>query len=144
MRKIDLNNKTILFIGAVGGMSYSVQHAKELGAQTIVTDYYTNSQAKEFGDYNIDISTTDIDKLDELIYQYKPDGIFTGFSDVNLRSLSLLARKHNMYSYATEKQVEILQDKNKFKSLCIENGILVYRFIFNYTFLNICAILYPD
>ncbi len=113
----------ILFVGAVGGMSYSVKRAKELGYRTFCIDYYADSQAKDYADVSMLESTTNTEAIVKIVKENDIDGIFTGFSDNNIRSAALVCENVGLPCYTDFKQIEILQNKKEFRKLCIEYGI---------------------
>lgn len=118
-----MKNKKLLFLGAIGGMSYSVQEAKRMGIETVVLDYYADSQAKEYADKSYDVSTTDFETIYELVEKEQVDGVYTGFSDVNLRSMDKVCEKFGFPCYAGKEQIAYTQDKNLFKDLCNRNDV---------------------
>lgn len=123
MQTDTLRGKRLLFLGAVGGMVYAVKKAREMGVYTIVADYYQDSQAKEYCDKSYLISTSDLEAIDKIIDEERVDGIFTGFSDVNLRNAETLCKRHGFPCYVTREQIRYTQDKNLFKKLCIQNQV---------------------
>lgn len=117
--------KNLLFLGAVGGMSFSTRLAKSLGYRVVIADFYEKSQAKQFADKSYLVSTTDLDALKGIIADEKIDGIFTGFSDVNIRSAAQLCRYYDMPCYINEEQLLLLQNKLEFNRICQKYGINV-------------------
>ncbi len=114
----DLKGKRLLILGATGLICDAVAIAKDLGIYTVVTDYYSNAPAKKIADKSYDVSTTDIDALEKIAHEENIDGIFTGFSDVNLHSALDLCERLNMPFYATREQIAVTTNKLQFKELC--------------------------
>lgn len=114
----DLEGKRLLFLGATGLMCTAVETAKRMGIYTIVTDYYPNAVAKSIADRKYDVSTTDIDALERLARDERVDGVFTGFSDVNLYSAQALCQRLGLPFYATREQLDMTTNKLRFKEMC--------------------------
>lgn len=120
---MDLKGKRLLLLGGTGLMCSVVETAKQLGVYTIVTDYFPHSLAKEIADKRYDISTTDIESLAQLAREENIDGVFTGFSDINLYSARTLCDRLGLPFYATREQLELTTNKLKFKQLCRNYGV---------------------
>ena len=123
----DLKGKRLLFLGATGLMCSAVETAKRMGIYTIVTDYYPNAVAKSIADRKYDVSTTDIDALERLARDERVDGVFTGFSDVNLYSAQALCQRLGLPFYATREQLELTTNKLKFKEMCRSHGVPIVK-----------------
>jgi Carbamoylphosphate synthase large subunit (split gene in MJ) len=116
--KSMITGTRMLFIGAVGGMSYATRLAKKKGIYVVVADYYRLSQAKEYADRSYLISTTDIESLKKIVEKESINAIFTGFSDNNIRSAEILCNYFGLPCYITGDQLNIVQNKLEFKKLC--------------------------
>lgn len=114
----EVRDKKVLFMGAIGGMAYAVRIAKEMGIHTVVLDYYSDSQAKEYADKSYDVSTTDFETIYKIMENEHIDGVFSGFSDVNLRGMEKVCGQFGLSCYANKEQISYTQDKNLFKELC--------------------------
>ena len=119
----NLKGKRLLILGATGFMCSAIETAREMGIYTIVTDYTPGAIAKQFADKSYDISTTDIDALEQLARNERIDGVFTGFSDVNLYSARELCDRLGLPFYATKEQLDTTTNKLKFKELCRKHGV---------------------
>ena len=75
-----MHKKKVLFVGAVGGMSYAARTARSAGYEVITADYYEDSQAKEYSDRAYLASTTDIGAMKKIIEEEEIEAVFTGFS----------------------------------------------------------------
>ena len=58
--------------------------AKKMGVFTIVADRDQGSPSKRFADLAVDISTDNVDALEDLCKKEGVNGIFTGFEDFNI------------------------------------------------------------
>lgn len=119
----NFSGKRLMILGATGLICDAVKIAKKMGIYTVVTDYYPDSPAKKFADKVYDVSTTDIDALVKIAKDENIDGVFTGFSDVNLFSALELCERLDMPFYATREQIDITTNKLKFKDLCRKYNI---------------------
>lgn len=119
----DLEGKRLLFLGATGLMCTAVETAKRMGIYTIVTDYCPDAVAKSIADRKYDVSTTDIDALERLARDERVDGVFTGFSDVNLYSAQALCQRLGLPFYATREQLDMTTNKLRFKEMCRRHGV---------------------
>lgn len=120
---MELKNKRLLFIGANGNIYHAVQRAKELGIYTIVTDYFPDSPAKAIADKSYLVSTADTDKLIEICKAEKVDGVFTGYSELNLNFTERLCKACGYPFYATAEQIDTLTNKAEFKAACTRFGV---------------------
>lgn len=123
----NFHGEKVLFLGATGYIADLVVRAKKRGLYTIVTDYFDNAPAKKVADKFYDVSTVDLDALEEIACKEQIDGVVTGFSDVNLDMAEQLCSKLNLPFYATHAQVQKTTNKLKFKELCSECGIPVAK-----------------
>ena len=95
-----------------------VKTANAMGFYTIVADNVAGSPAKAHAAKSYDESTADIRKMAEIVREEKVDGIFTAFEDINTWNAEKLARETGLPFYATEEQLEVTSNKDKFKEFC--------------------------
>lgn len=112
------DGKTLLILGATTYSVNVIKTAKAMGARTIVVDPVKNAHAKPFADRSYDVDTTDIDTLYQICKDEHVEGIFTGYSDVNLFSCRTLCDRLGLPFYATEEQLKKTTDKLLFKEMC--------------------------
>lgn len=110
--------KKILILGGTRHMIDVVITANAMGFYTIVADNVAGSPAKAHANKFFDESTADIQKMTEIVRAEKVDGIFTAFEDINTWNAETLARETGLPFYATEEQLEVTSNKNKFKEFC--------------------------
>lgn len=127
MDKQKFKNKKLLILGGISHMIDVVTTAKNMGIYTIVVDYDKYSPAKRLSDKSYTVSTTDIDSLVSIAKKEKIDGVFTGFEDTNTYTALQLTKELNLPFYATEEQLNITSDKQKFKRLCEEFNIPIVK-----------------
>ena len=112
------DGKTLLILGATAYSINVVNTARSMGIRTIVVDPVKGAPAKKHADAFYDVDTTDIDTLYQIALDEKVDGVFTGYSDINLFSCRTLCDKLGLPFYATEKQLKNTTDKLLFKQMC--------------------------
>lgn len=125
MTKRLFENKVLLVLGCNTGADDIVRYAKENGAYTIVADYYPpeRSSAKRIADEGIMVSTADLDALGKLIEERHVDGVLAGISEFNLKKAMALAEKYHLPFYCTRNQWDQIEDKARFRELCIQCGV---------------------
>lgn len=121
---------TLLVLGGKPiGSREIAEYAKSRGARVIVTDYLPASQspAKLVADEAWDISTADLDELEERCRASGVTAVLAGVHEFNIeKSLELCARL-GLPSYCTPGQWALCADKGRFKGLCSAHGIDVAR-----------------
>ncbi len=123
------DGKKLLILGTSVASVEIVKYAKEEGAYVIVTDYLPEekSAAKQYADETAMISTLDAQALCEFAKKKQIDGVFCGVSEANLVSVNKIAKSMNLPCYFTEEQWELLENKDKFKTLCSEYNVPVAK-----------------
>lgn len=121
----EIKGKRLLFMGAVGYFCDAVKQARDMGIYTVVTDYIPNSPAKAYADKAVDVSTTDIDALENLVKEEKIDGVFVAWSDNNHYAAEELCRRLKLPFYATKEQLLTFTNKELFKEACNKFGVSV-------------------
>lgn len=117
--------KKLLILGGFPQMIDIVMTAKQMGVFTIIADNNPASPAKRFADKSVDISTDNVDFLENLCIQEGVDGVFTGFEDFNIHIACELCNRLGLAFYATREQLEIVTNKVKFKDTCRNYGVPV-------------------
>ncbi len=117
--------KKLLILGGFPQMIDMIAAAKELGLYVIVVDRDPHSPSKRFADLALDISTADVDALEQLCRDEKVNGVFTGFEDYNIHIARELCERLGLPFYATEEQLDTVTNKLHFKNKCREYGVPV-------------------
>lgn len=112
------DGKTLLILGATAYSINVIKTAKAMGAKTIVVDPVKGAPAKKYADKYFDVDTTNIDALYEIAVNEKVDGVFTGYSDINLFSCRALCDKLGLNFYGSLEQLKNTTDKLLFKNMC--------------------------
>lgn len=118
-----LAGKTLLMLGGYPLMNLAIDKAHELGARVVVTDWIHDSPAKRNADEAYDVSTTDVDALEDLARSCNVDGVFLGVVDINLVPGAELCSRLGLPCYATAEQFRKTLDKIEYKKLCEKYGI---------------------
>ena len=122
-----LAGKKLLLIGATSYFVDVIQEAHKLGVSTIVTDYNPDAIAKQFADIAYNIDTVDKEAVLELAIKEKVDGVFVGWSDVNLYTAQYVCERLGFPFYATREQLDCSVNKDLFKQMCMRNRVPVTK-----------------
>lgn len=118
--------KKILILGSDYGTLDIVREAKKMGLYVYAMDLMENSPTKLEADESYNISTTDIDKIINLIKEKNIDGILAGASEFNITQVRKVCKKLNMPLYCdSDFAWEVSLNKRLFKDICIENDVSV-------------------
>ena len=112
------DGKVLLVLGATPYSINVVKTAQAMGAYVIAVDPVPGSAAKKYADKSFEMDTTDVDALYEMAKAEKVNGVFTGYSDVNLYSCRELCDRLGLPFYATKEQINKTADKLLFKAMC--------------------------
>ena len=119
----SLIGKKLLVFGGFPMMLEAVAWAKQMGAYTIVTDYYPDSPAKRVADEAWDISTADIDVLAERCRKIGVDGCFASFDDFNIARAAELSEMLDLSYYTSSRLTTETMDKAHFKRNLMRFGV---------------------
>ena len=117
--------KKLLILGGFPQMIDIIFTAKEMGIYTIVADRDPASPTKRFADLAVDISTDNVDALEELCKKEGVSGVFTGFEDFNIHIACELCARLGLPFYATREQLAAITNKINFKDCCRRYGVPV-------------------
>ncbi len=121
----EFHGKKILFLGAHVLTEHLIIQARKMGVYTIVTDYVKNAPAKKIADEAYDISTMDIDALVALAREKQVDGVYAGYTDVNLIPCRKVCEILGLPFYATFEQIDQTINKINYKKNCRKYGVPV-------------------
>lgn len=127
--------KKILILGASCYEIIIIEHARNLGYYTIVTDNRNELSvvpAKSIADEAWNISWTDIDSLEKKCVEEGVCGVIAGFSEFRVESMIKLSSNLSMPCWLTLEQLDITRNKRKFKDLCLKLDIpCVHEYAFS-------------
>jgi biotin carboxylase len=122
---LDLRGKKLLILGGTRLSCEIIEQAKKKGVYVIATDYLEKYPGKKIADKSFMVSTMDTDAIVNLIKEEEVNGILTGFIDSMLPYYQEICKKAGLPCYASEEQIEITTNKQKFKKLCNEFDVPV-------------------
>lgn len=124
---MKFKGKKILFLGSNVGVLDMLHYAQKHGAYTLVADYLPveRSEAKQYCDEPVLISTADTQNLIQLVEDKKIDGVLAGISEFNLKQAMSICRQCGLPFYCNEKQWDVIERKDLFRQLCIDNCVSV-------------------
>ena len=122
--KFEIQGKRLLVLGGTSAKDIVAQ-AKRMGVYTIVADLEETNASKKLSDEGVVVSTTDTDRLVELIREKHIDGVFAGPSEFNIQQVMKVCEAAGLPFYVTRKQWDICQDKYTFKELCRKYNVPV-------------------
>ena len=113
----------------LGGKPIGSIELVELNLYVIVTDFLPEEQspAKRFADESWNISTSEIDILEELCKKNHIDGILTAVHEFNINQMLNLCERLNKPCYCNRSTWLFCDNKLAFKSLCEDSGIPVAK-----------------
>ena len=120
--------KKILLLGGSRFLVPVILKAKELGLYVITCDFLPNNIAHRYSDEYHNISIIDKEQVLKLSKKLKIDGIMSFASDPGVITAAYVAESLNLPSPGPLKSIEILQNKDKFRSFLYENNFLVPAF----------------
>jgi biotin carboxylase len=123
---INLNGKKLLMMGG-GAFAKDVRRYADLTGFTMIALGKTEGVHSKFSHKYYSVDTTDIEGIVKLIKEKQVDGIFVGASEVNIRPAIKIAERTGLHFYATQKQWDILADKEAFKNLLKTHGLPIIR-----------------
>jgi len=120
-----LKNKKLLVLTGSNGDIDIIKFAKANGVFVAATDYHKNSKVKSTADISFDVSTTDVDKIASLAKKLSVDGITTGTSESAMYTVLSVTEHLGLPFYATRDQLNLINNKKKFKNLISKFGVKV-------------------
>lgn len=145
----SIKNKKLLVMDSTALAASAVRRAKELGAKTIVANFYPvqDSPSKQVADEAVDVDISDIEKMVNLIEGRNVDGVFIGWTDSHLPYYTEICARAELPCCGTREQFNILSnDKRLFKEACLRNGVPVvpdYRLDIDLDRCDLDKISYP-
>ena len=113
--------KSILLLGGSAQQVVAIDTARRLGYRTVLCDYLTDNPGQFHADKFYLVSTTDMEAVLEVAKSEKVDGVLAYASDPAAPTAAYVAEKLGLPTNPYE-SVEILCNKDKFRSFLNENG----------------------
>ncbi len=121
----NIAGKRLMVLGGTISTYDVIKTAQKMGAYVLAVDYLEKGIAKNIADETALVSTTDFEKLEELIKNKKIDGVFTGASEFNIRNMIQLCNRCHLPVYSTLEQWDLFSNKQTFKDICRKFGVPV-------------------
>lgn len=115
--------KAILCLGAISAMNEIVIDAKKMGYYVIVTDYLVDSPAKKYADESWMLSIDDVEGIVEKCKQRGVDGVMNYCIDPGQKPYQQICERLGVPCVAGFEQFDIMTNKDKFATCCIEHGV---------------------
>lgn len=125
----NVKGKKILIVGSTFEEE-TVKAAHEMGLHVTVVDNILDrnvARAKVIADDAWDISYFDTDVIAKKCRENHIIGVFAGYGETRVIAAIRIANALGTPFYATEDQIELTADKNRFKAMCLQYGIPVPR-----------------
>ena len=120
----NIKGKRLLLLGSSVWKDIIQQFAKEFEVKLIFAGLYP-APLDEIADESYRIDTTNAAVMIPFIKEHNIDGIYMGGSEFIISSTCQYINQLGYPCYCSKEQWDLLQDKAKFKSLCIQHGLPV-------------------
>lgn len=121
----SLKGKRLLLLGGSLWKDTIKNFAKKHDIVLIATGNNRNAGIFEIADECYDVDSTDEKLMKDLIINQNIDGVYMGGSETVISSACGYLSELNLPCYCTKNQWDQLQNKERFKSICIEHGLPV-------------------
>lgn len=121
----DLRGKRLLLLGGSIWKDAIKQFADENEIVLVATGNDTTAGIFEISQEGYRVNSTDIEGMKRLIKEKRIDGVYMGGSELVIAAASLYLNELGLPCYCTKEQWDWLQDKGRFKDLCIKHGLPV-------------------
>lgn len=141
-----LKGKRLLLLGGSLWKDIIKDFASKHEIVLIATGNNRNAGIFDIADEFYDVDSTDAELMKDLIINQNIDGVYMGGSEPVIASACEYINELEMPCYCTKEQWEYLQNKDKFKELCMLNDLPVakkYNVILDDLLNNNIDILYP-
>ena len=120
-----MKQKRIMLLGGIRYLLPVIKAAHEQGYYVITADYLPNNIAHKYSDEYVNVSIIDKEAVLKVAREKQIDGIMSFGVDPGVVSASYVQNKMRLPSFGPFESVEILQNKDKFRTFLKENGFNV-------------------
>lgn len=120
-----MKQKRLMLLGGIRYLLPVIKAAHEQGYYVITADYLPDNIAHKYSDEYVNVSIIDKDAVLKVAIEKEIDGIMSFGVDPGVVSASYVQNKLGLPSFGPFESVEILQNKDKFRSFLAENGFNV-------------------
>lgn len=117
--------KKLMLLGGIRYLLPVIKAAHEQGYYVITADYLPDNIAHKYSDEYVNVSIVDKDAVLRVAQEKKIDGIMSFGVDPGVISASYVQNQMGLPSFGPFESVEILQNKDKFRSFLWQNGFNV-------------------
>lgn len=117
--------KRIMLLGGIRYLLPVIKAAHEQGYYVITADYVPDNIAHKFSDEYVNVSIIDKEAVLKVAREKQIDGIMSFGVDPGVVSASYVQNQMGLPSFGPFESVEILQNKDKFRSFLTEHGFNV-------------------
>ena len=123
--KIMDDKKKLMLLGGIRYLLPVIKAAHEQGYYVITADYLPDNIAHRYSDEYVNVSIIDKEAVLKVAREKKIDGIMSFGVDPGVVSASYVQNMMGLPSFGPFESVEILQNKDKFRSFLANNGFNV-------------------
>lgn len=120
-----MKQKRLMLLGGIRYLLPVIKSAHEQGYYVITADNVPDNIAHKYSDEYVNVSIIDKEAVLSIAQEKKIDGIMSFGVDPGVVSASYVQNKMNLPSFGQLESIEILQNKDKFRSFLSENGFNV-------------------
>lgn len=120
-----MKQKRLMLLGGIRYLLPVIKSAHEQGYYVITADNVPDNIAHKYSDEYVNVSIIDKEAVLNIAQEKKIDGIMSFGVDPGVVSASYVQNKMNLPSFGQFESIEILQNKDKFRSFLSENGFNV-------------------
>lgn len=120
-----MSQKRLMLLGGLRYLLPVIKAAHEQGYYVITADYLPNNIAHKYSDEYCNVSIVDKEAVLEAAMRLQIDGIMSFACDPGVVAASYVQNKLGLPSFGPYESVEILQNKDRFRSFLKENGFNV-------------------
>lgn len=117
-----MKQKKLMLLGGIRYLLPVIRAAREQGYYVITADYLPDNIAHKYSDEYVNVSIVDKEAVLKVAQDKHIDGIMSFGVDPGVVSAAYVQNKLNLPSVGPYESVEILQNKDKFRTFLAENG----------------------
>ena len=120
-----MKQKKLMLLGGIRYLLPVIKAAHEQGYYVITADYLPDNIAHKYSDEYVNVSIIDKEAVLKVAQEKQIDGIMSFGVDPGVVAASYVQNKMGLPSFGPFESVEILQNKDKFRTFLAENGFNV-------------------
>ena len=120
-----MKQKKLMLLGGIRYLLPVIKAAHEQGYYVITADYLPDNIAHKYSDEYVNVSIIDKEAVLKVAQEKQIDGIMSFGVDPGVIAASYVQNKMGLPSFGPFESVEILQNKDKFRSFLAANGFNV-------------------